>query len=62
MMQITLPQRQIPVKETVQVLVVGGGPAGVAAAFALRDQTAPAGVPVSELQALLRQGGFSLLQ
>ena len=33
-MQITLPQRQIPVRDRTQVLVVGGGPAGVGAAVA----------------------------
>ena len=33
-MQITLPQKQIPLRETTQVLVVGGGPAGVGAAVA----------------------------
>ena len=31
-MNITIPARSIPVKETVQVLVVGGGPAGIGAA------------------------------
>ena len=33
-MQITLPQRSIPVRDHTQVLVVGGGPAGVSAAAA----------------------------
>lgn len=33
-MQITVPQKQIPVRDSVQVLVVGGGPAGVGAAVA----------------------------
>ena len=33
-MHIVLPQRQVPVRDHAQVLVVGGGPAGVAAAVA----------------------------
>jgi len=33
-MRITLPEKQIPVKETTGVLVVGGGPAGIGAAVA----------------------------
>lgn len=33
-MNITIPQRSIPLREQVQVLVVGGGPAGVGAAVA----------------------------
>ena len=33
-MKITLPEKQIPVKEKTSVLVVGGGPAGVGAAVA----------------------------
>ncbi|MCR4876326.1 MAG: FAD-dependent oxidoreductase [Clostridiales bacterium] len=33
-MNITIPQKSIPVRESVQVLVVGGGPAGVGAAVA----------------------------
>lgn len=30
-MQITLPQKQIPVRDTASALVVGGGPAGIGA-------------------------------
>ena len=33
-MEIVLPQRKVPVRDHAQVLVVGGGPAGVAAAVA----------------------------
>ena len=37
-----------------------GQAAGIAAGLALRDETAPAGVNVAELQARLRQVGFTL--
>ena len=38
-----------------------GQAAGTAAALALRDGTMPAAVPMAELQARLRQDGFTLL-
>ena len=33
-MDITIPEKRIPVRDRTQVLVVGGGPAGVGAAVA----------------------------
>jgi len=51
------PLPQMPVKVTPAALVVGGGPAGMAAALALEEKCNPCGVNVAELRRKLRDVG-----
>jgi 2-polyprenyl-6-methoxyphenol hydroxylase-like FAD-dependent oxidoreductase len=51
--------QEVPVRCRVEILVAGGGPAGMAAAMAVEERTHVRGISVSVLQrALLDIGAF----
>jgi 2-polyprenyl-6-methoxyphenol hydroxylase-like FAD-dependent oxidoreductase len=43
-------EREVPVFADTEILVIGGGPAGIAAALALDSHESPAKIDISELQ------------
>ena len=47
-------EREVPVFADTEILVIGGGPAGNAAALALETHKSPATIDISELQERLR--------
>lgn len=52
-----LPPRTGQIAGETDVLVIGGGPAGIGAALAVRSDKTPKAVPVEEVQnELMRQG------
>jgi hypothetical protein len=52
---VTEPAREVPVVATADVAVVGGGPAGVAAAVAVRKGSSVQEADVARIRALLAQ-------
>jgi len=53
--KVIQPRRELPVLHKTDVLVVGAGPAGVAAALAVQDKCLPRQVDVHKLQKILKE-------
>lgn len=61
MKTVTLPQKPIPVIAETDVLVVGSGPGGLAAAVSLKTGKSTADVCVTDVQTELKRQGVRIV-